>query len=89
MNERELILRDNQLAREGRVQTRHAPFAEHILRIPLSDYGQLIKANPALNSKDAAQKSRAIDELLKNPLGEVYRVRKQRRGGNSHGVVIK
>jgi hypothetical protein len=75
---RRQILECNRLAREGRIPTRHAPFAEHILRIPERDFAFLCRAFPAMLSKDAGERSAAILEFQQSPLSEPYRVRHNR-----------
>lgn len=72
---RQDVLRDNQLAREGRVETQHAPFAEHRLRIPYQDYMALTRLFPGLNSSDHAEFEAAWARLDASPLADPYRVR--------------
>lgn len=71
------VLREAQLAREGRVGTRHAPFAEHQLRIPVDHWRALARLYPGLNSRDAAEYAEAYDRLLKSPFADRYRVRRR------------
>lgn len=72
------VLREAQLAREGRVPTRHAPFAEHQLRIPIQDWRALTRLYPELNSKDADTRAAAMKRLHESPLADKYRVRSRR-----------
>ena len=72
------VLRDAQLAREGRVETRHAPFAEHTLRIPYQDYMALTRLYPDLLSKDEPTRQAAWDRLHKSPFVDAYRVRSRK-----------
>lgn len=69
------VLREAQLAREGRVPTRHAPFAEHTLRIPVEHWRALTMLFPGLNSKDHAEYEEAMKRLHESPLADPYRVR--------------
>lgn len=80
MNERKAILTGNQAAREGTVGARHAPFAEHILRIPVSDHAVLCRIWPGLDSKNPDEQSRAVEAFLASPASEPYRVRRVVRG---------
>lgn len=70
-----LPLKDAQLAREGRVPTRHAPFAEHTLRIPTRDWKALTMLYPGLLSKDHTEYEDAMKALHASPLVDKYRVR--------------
>lgn len=69
------VLREAQLAREGRVGTRHAPFAEHQLRVPVEHWRALARLYPGLNSRDPVEYAGAYDRLLKSPFADPYRVR--------------
>jgi len=75
---REQVLREAQLSREGRVPTKHAPFAEHTLRIPVEDWRALCMLFPGLNSKDHAEYEEAMKRLHESPLADPYRVRTRR-----------
>lgn len=70
-----LVLREAQLAREGRVQTQHAPFAEHTLRIPTSHWRALCMLFPGLNSPNHDEREAASKRLHESPLADPYRVR--------------
>jgi hypothetical protein len=70
-----VVLREAQLAREGRVDTQHAPFAEHTLRVPTSHWHALARLFPGLNSKDHAEYEEAMKRLHESPLADPYRVR--------------
>lgn len=70
-----VVLREAQLAREGRLDTRHAPFAEHQMRIPIEHWRALARLYPGLNSRDPVEYAEAYDRLLKSPLADPYRVR--------------
>jgi len=74
----ERVLREAQLAREGRVETQHAPFAEHTLRIPTEHWKALTLLFPGLLSKDHAEYEAAMKRLHESPLADPYRVRTRR-----------
>lgn len=78
MSERNDILRGNQLAREQRLPTRHAPFAEHTLRIPVRDWRVLCALIPGLSSKNHDEYEAAMTVLHASPLADPYRVRSRR-----------
>jgi len=69
------VLQETQLAREGRVGTRHAPFAEHQLRVPVEHWRALARLYPGLNSRDPAEYAEAYDRLLQSAFADPYRVR--------------
>lgn len=70
-----LVLREAQLARESRLDSKHAPFAEHTLRIPVSHFKALAMLYPGLNSQDHTEYEDAMRELHDSPLADPYRVR--------------
>lgn len=72
------VLHEAQLAREGRVETKHAPFAEHTLRIPTSHWKALTMLFPGLLSKDHAEYEAAMKRLHESPLADPYRVRSRK-----------
>lgn len=72
------VLREVELAREGRVAVRHAPFAEHQLRIPVEHWYALLPLFPGLDSRDHDTFEAAYHRLLESPLADPYRVRKRR-----------
>jgi hypothetical protein len=74
----ERVLEEAQLAREGRLETRHAPFAEHQLRIPTSHWGALVRLFPGLNARDHAEAQAAYERLLASPIADPYRVRSRK-----------
>jgi hypothetical protein len=71
----EAVLREAQLAREGRLDAQHAPFAEHTLRIPTDHWWALARLYPGLNSSDHAEYEEAMARLHKSPMADRYRVR--------------
>jgi hypothetical protein len=75
MNE---VLRINKLAREGRVATQHAPFAEHTLRIPTDHWQALVLLFPGLESKNNDEYAQAMNQLHASPLADPYRVRSRK-----------
>lgn len=72
------VLREAQLAREQRLDTQHAPFAEHTLRIPTSHWRALVRLFPGLASRDHAEYEEAMKRLHASPLADRYRVRSRR-----------
>lgn len=72
------VLAETQLAREGRVATRHAPFAEHQLRIPTSHWAGLVALFPGLDSRDHDEAKAAYERLLASPFADPYRVRSRK-----------
>lgn len=73
-----VVLREAQLAREQRLDTQHAPFAEHTLRVPTSHWQALAMIFPGLNSKDHVEYEDAMRRLHASPLADPYRVRTRR-----------
>ena len=84
-----LVLREAQLAREGRLDTRHAPFAEHQLRIPVAHMTQwhmlkgvvrspLVSRFPGLNSRNHDEFEEAYARFLASPFADPYRVRSRK-----------
>jgi hypothetical protein len=78
VSERDNILRGNQLAREQRIPTRHAPFAEHTLRIPTRDWYALTLIFPGLRSRNRDEFQAAMDALHASDFANLYRVRTRR-----------
>lgn len=72
------VLREAQLAREGRLDTQHAPFAEHTMRIPTSHFRALARLFPGLNSQNHDEREAAMKRLHESPLADPYRVRTRR-----------
>jgi hypothetical protein len=72
------VLTEAQLAREGRLDTQHAPFAEHTMRIPTSHFRALARIFPGLNSPNHDEREAAMKRLHESPLADVYRVRTRR-----------
>jgi hypothetical protein len=70
---REQILIGNQLAREGRVDVRHAPFAEHRMRVPYRDFMAFRDVFASLSPKGSIEDFWAWMETL--PVADAYRVR--------------
>lgn len=69
------VLDEAQLAREGRLETQHAPFAEHQLRIPVEHWRSLAMLYPGLNSRDHDEFTEAYNRLLASSFADPYRVR--------------
>lgn len=74
----EAALTEAQLAREGRVQTRHAPFAEHQLRVPTEHWRAIAMLYPGLRSRNHDEYEAAYDRFLKSPFADPYRVRNRK-----------
>jgi hypothetical protein len=72
------VLREAELARTGRLDTQHAPFAEHTLRIPTGHWKALTRLWPGLNSKNRDEYEAAMRALHESPLADVYRVRSRK-----------
>lgn len=89
LRERDGIMRATQLAREGRIDARHAPFAEHVCRIPESDFRVLCKLFPGLDSKSRAERDAALERFHASPASEPYRVRRRVMGGRPLGIIIR
>src|SRR5690606_12765031 len=70
-----LVLREAQLAREGRLDTQHAPFAEHTMRIPTSHWRALAMLFPGLDSRNADEREAAYKRLHESSFADPYRVR--------------
>lgn len=88
--ERRAILESVQAAREGRIVTRHAPFAEHVCRIPESDFKVLCVLFPGLSGKQGTQAHiDAMNALHASAASEPYRVRRKFRKEKSRGVIVK
>lgn len=74
----ELVLREAQLAREGRLETKHAPFAEHQLRVPIPHWNALAMLYPGLKSRDPVEYEEAYARFYASPLADPYRVRNRK-----------
>jgi hypothetical protein len=74
----EVVLREAQLAREGRLETRHAPFAEHQLRIPTEHWRGIALLYPGLNSRNHDEFQDAYNRFLASPFADPYRVRSRK-----------
>ncbi len=72
------ILESNQAAREGRIVTRHAPFAEHMCRIPIDHLPELNRLFPGFDGKSGtAAHDAAMKEFHASPRSALYAVRKR------------
>lgn len=85
------VLRETQLAREGRVPTQHAPFAEHQLRVPVghvSSWHQINGAGvwrppirvmfPGFDSKNHDEAQAAYQAFYTSEFADPYRVRNRK-----------
>lgn len=75
--------------REGIDPHRHAPFAQHTLRIPEHDFYALCRLYPDLIAVDADRKQAAWAAFEKSPFSEPYRVGKVVRGVTRNGLIVK
>lgn len=84
-----LVLREAQLAREGRLDTRHAPFAEHQLRIAKEHFTQwhiingvmrppLFNQFPGLKARNREEFEAAYNQFYRSPAADPYRVRNRK-----------
>lgn len=89
LRERDAIMRETQLAREGRIEARHAPFGEHMCRIPESDWKVLLQVFPGLGSKNRAEADAALEAFHASPASEPYRVRRRVLGETPKGIIIR
>lgn len=87
------ILESNQAARDGRIITRHAPFAEHMCRIPVDHLPELNKRFPGFDGKaGTAAHDQAMKDFHASPVSALYAVRKR---GHRHvqqkplGIIIR
>lgn len=88
-NERRAILESVHDAREGRIERRHAPFAEHMCRIPMADWQVLLKTWPGLASPNTAERDAALTAFHASPASEPYRVRRRVMGQRPRGVIVR
>lgn len=87
-NQRHAMLESVRRVREGIDGHRHAPFAQHFMRIPESDYYALAKLYPDLMAADPDARAAAITHLSTTPFGEKYRVGKVVRGVTKNGLIL-
>lgn len=83
------ILDQIRRVREGVDAHRHAPFAQHTMRIPMEDLRALAMFFPDLLSSDPEARAAAHDQLYNSPLSEPFRVGKVVRGVTRNGVILK
>lgn len=83
------ILKSVQRVREGVDPHRHAPFAQHVMRIPERDFYALAKLYPDLLSSDHQKNRDAWDRFEKSAFSEPYRVGKVARGVTKNGIILK
>jgi hypothetical protein len=86
--QRRAILESVQRVRDGIDPHRHAPFAQHTMRIPEGDYYALAKLFPGLAASDPDARAAAHDQLYASPLGEKYHVGKVRKGVTRNGLIL-
>jgi hypothetical protein len=87
------ILESNKAAREGRIVTRHAPFAEHMCRIPVEHLPEINKRFPGFDGKSGtAAHDQAMRDFHASPLSAVYAVRTRDLGrikNRPRGIIIR
>lgn len=87
------VLEGNQAAREGRVVTRHAPFAEHMCRIPLEHLPELERLFPGFDGKSGTEAhDQAMREFHASPRAALYDVRKRHPAtikNRPRGIIIR
>lgn len=86
------VLEGNQLARDGRIVTRHAPFAEHMTRIPLEHMPALNALFPGFDGRSGTEAhDLAMRAFHASPASEPYRVRKSGRTvqNRPRGIIIR
>lgn len=87
------VLESNQRAREGRIITRHAPFAEHMCRIPLEHLPELNRLFPGFDGKSGTQAhDDAMREFHASPRSALYDVRKRNPAtikNRPRGIIIR
>jgi hypothetical protein len=86
--ERRAILDSIHRVREGIDPHRHAPFAQHFMRIPLQDYQAICRLGYNLSAKDPAEKADAWERFEKSPFSEPYRIGKVLRGVTRNGLIL-
>jgi hypothetical protein len=75
--------------REGIDPHRHAPFAQHTMRIPEHDFYALCKLYPDLISTDPDAKQAAWARLESSAFADPYRVGRVVRGVTKNGLLVK
>lgn len=87
------ILESNQKAREGRIVTRHAPFAEHMCRIPYEHIKNINKRFPGFDGRSGTEAhDQAMREFHASPLSAEYDVRKHNPAtikNRPRGIIIR
>ena len=92
---RDAVLESNRQAREGMILTRHAPFAEHMCRIP-TDPDTLAEIERRFPGFNGTQGTAAHDQALKDfhasPFSSLYDVRKRglrHTQNRPRGIIIR
>ena len=87
------ILESNQKAREGRIIIRHAPFAEHMCRVPVEHLPEINKLFPGFDgSLGTAAHDQAMRDFHASPLSAEYDVRKRNPAAiknRPRGIIIR
>ena len=87
--ERLAVLESVAKVRNGIDGHRHAPFAQHTMRIPEHDFYALCKLYPELMAKDPGERQAAWERFEKSAFSEPYRVGKVVRGITKNGLITK
>ena len=77
---RDAVLDSNRQAREGMIVTRHAPFAEHMCRIPTDPdtLAEIERRFPGFNGRQGtAAQDQALKDFHASPFSSLYAVRKR------------
>lgn len=87
------VLEGNQKAREGRIVTRHAPFAEHMCRIPVEHLPELNRLFPGFDGKQGtAAHDQAMRDFHASPRSALYDVRKRNPAtirNRPRGIIVR
>lgn len=88
-SKRHELLKAVQRVREGVDPHRHAPFAQHTMRIPERDFWALTRLYPDLISPNREINEAAWNRFEKSPFSEPYRVGRIVHGVTKNGIIIK
>lgn len=84
------VLESVRAAREGRIDKRNPPFAEHMCRIPLEHMPALERQFPGLDGKSGTiAHDLAMREFHASPVSEPYRVNRRVMGTKPRGIIIR
>lgn len=84
------VLDSVRAAREGRIDKRNPPFAEHMCRIPIEHLPELERQFPGLDGKSGTlAHDLALREFHASPASEPYRVSRRKMGPQPRGIIIR